>query len=220
MSDADTNTDSKNCELSSIYAFKVGMTTYYDEKGDSVAATVLKYDPLVVSQIKTKEKDGYEAVQVAFSPRADKRTPKSQKNHLKPAGFENGAYHVREIRQKLPDGVQVGARVALTSFKTGDMVHVTGISKGRGFAGVVKRHGNAGGPETHGSGFHRIPGSIGNRTWPGRVMPGKKFPGHMGDETVTLKNSKVIDVIEDESVILVSGSVPGASNSIVRLTRV
>lgn len=214
----DTKADS--LELDSLYAFKVGMTSYYDENGDAIAATLLKYEPHVVSQVKTKETDGYAAVQVAFKPKKEKRTPKSEKNHLKGAGFENGAYHVQEIRQDLPDGLAVGTKIAISSLKVGDMIHVTSRTKGRGFAGVVKRWSMAGGPETHGSGFHRHPGSIGNRTWPGRVMPGKKFPGHYGDEVVTVKNLKVVDVVPEENVIIVRGSIPGAQNSLVKLTKV
>lgn len=210
----------QDLELGSLYTFKVGMTTYYDEKGESLAATVLKYEPHVISQIKTKEKDGYAAVQVAFSPKRAKRTAKSEKSHLKGAGFENGAYEVKEIRQDVPAGATVGAKVALSSLKVGDVVKATSRSKGKGFAGVVKRWGNAGGPETHGSGFHRRPGSIGNRTWPGRVMPGKKFPGHLGDETVTVKSIRIIDIIPEENVLIVSGPIPGAENSLVKLTKV
>ncbi|MCB0351531.1 MAG: 50S ribosomal protein L3, partial [Bdellovibrionales bacterium] len=182
--------------------------------------TVLKYEPLVVSQIKTQENDGYEAVQVAFKTRGDKRTSKSQKSHLKPAGFENGAYHIKEIRQSIPDGLAVGAKIDLGSLKIGDVLKVTGLSKGMGFAGVVKRWGMAGGPETHGSGFHRRPGSIGNRTWPGRVMPGKKFPGQLGCETVTVKGIRVVDVMPEENVIIVRGSIPGSENTLVKLTKV
>jgi large subunit ribosomal protein L3 len=219
MSDAE-QTNSVGSELGSLFAFKVGMTSYYDEKGESIAATVLKYETLVVSQLKTKENDGYSAVQVAFKPKREKRTAKSEKNHLKATGFENGAYHVREIRQDIPEGLAVGAKVALSSLKVGDVVKITSRSKGRGFAGVVKRWHMAGGPETHGSGFHRRPGSIGNRTWPGRVMPGKKFPGHFGDENVSVKSVRVIDVIADENVIIVSGPVPGAANTLVKLTKV
>jgi large subunit ribosomal protein L3 len=206
--------------LNSLYAFKLGMTTYYDEKGESVAATVLKYEPLVVSQLKTKEKDGYSAVQVAFKAKKDKRTAKSEKNHLKGTGFENGTYHVKEIRQEIPEGLAVGTKIELGSLKIGDNLKVTGKSKGMGFAGVVKRWHMAGGPETHGSGFHRRPGSIGNRTWPGRVMPGKKFPGQLGNETVTVKGLQVVDIIEDESVIIVRGSIPGSQNSLVKLMKV
>ncbi len=207
-------------QLNSLYAFKMGMTTYYDEKGESIAATVLKYEPLVVSQIKTESEDGYSAVQVAFKARGDKRTPRSQKSHLKAAGFENGAYHLKEIRQDIPDGLAVGAKIDLASLKIGDVLKVTGRSKGMGFAGVVKRWRMAGGPETHGSGFHRRPGSIGNRTWPGRVMPGKKFPGHLGDETVTVKGIRVVDVMPEENVIIVRGSIPGSENTLVKLTKV
>jgi large subunit ribosomal protein L3 len=207
-------------ELGSLFAFKVGMTTYYDENGDAIAATVLKYEPLVVTQLKTTQKDGYEAIQVAFKPKREKRTSSSEKTHLKAAGFENGAYHSREIRQAAPEGLAVGTRVELSSLKPGDVVKVTSRSKGRGFAGVVKRWGVAGGPETHGSGFHRHPGSVGNRTWPGRVMPGKKFPGHFGDENITVKSVKIVDVIPEENVIVVKGPVPGSQNTLVKLTKV
>lgn len=230
MSEANTETQTEEtkpevvkadgCQLDSIYAFKKGMTSYFTDAGESVAATVLKYEPLVISQVKTKEKDGYTAVQVSFMPKKSVRTAKSEKNHLKAAGFENGAYHAREIRQDLPETAQVGTKISLDSLKVGDLVKVTSRSKGRGFAGVVRRWGMAGGPETHGSGFHRRPGSIGNRTWPGRVMPGKKFPGHYGDETVTVKNLRVLDIIADENVIVVSGAIPGAENSLVQLTKV
>lgn len=216
----ETKTEATSCELDSLYAFKMGMTTYYDEKGESIAATVLKYEPLVVSQLKTKDTDGYTAVQVAFKSRGDKRSPKSQKGILKAAGFENGAYHVKEIRQEIPTGLAIGSKISLSSLKIGDNLKVTGKSKGCGFAGVVKRWGMAGGPETHGSGFHRRPGSIGNRTWPGRVMPGKKFPGHLGDETVTVKGIRVVDVMPEENVIIVRGSIPGSENTLVKLTKV
>ncbi|MEQ1664014.1 MAG: 50S ribosomal protein L3 [Bdellovibrionales bacterium] len=207
-------------ELKSIFAFKVGMTTYFNEGGEAIAATVLRYEPLVVSQIKTKETDGYSALQVAFSPKRDKRTSKSEKNHLKATGFENGTYFVREIRQDIPEGVSVGAKIAIDSLKIGETIKVTSKSKGKGFAGVVKRWGVAGGPETHGSGFHRHPGSVGNRTWPGRVMPGKKFPGRLGDENVTVKNAKIVDILTEDNVIIVSGSIPGSENTLVKITKV
>ena len=206
--------------VNSIYAFKVGMTSYYDENGESVSSTLLKYEPLVVTQLKTKEKDGYTALQVSFRPKSAKRTKKSDKSRLKAAGFENSAYFTRELRQEIPDGAVVGAKVSLDSVKVGDVLKVTGRSKGKGFAGVVKRWGNAGGPESHGSGFHRRPGSSGNRTWPGRIMPGKKFPGHLGDETVSVRGLRVIDIITEENLIVVSGSVPGANNSLIKLTKV
>ncbi|OFZ11236.1 MAG: 50S ribosomal protein L3 [Bdellovibrionales bacterium RBG_16_40_8] len=207
-------------KLQSLYAFKMGMTTYYDDRGESISATILKYEPMVVSQLKSKEKDGYVAVQVAFAPKRAKRTLASERNHLKAAGFENGSYYVREVRQNIPEGMNVGSKIDLASFQVGDKVKATALSKGRGFAGVVKRWKVAGGPESHGSGFHRHPGSIGNRTWPGRVMPGKKFPGHMGNETVTVKNVRVLDIIADENVIVVGGPIPGSKNTLVKLTKV
>ncbi len=213
--------EAKSIELEILFAFKVGMSSYYDDNGEMQSATVLRYEPMVVSQLKTSEKDGYSAVQVAFGPKRAKRTGKSEKNHLKGTGFENGAYFVREIRTKsAAEGVEVGAHISIASLKAGDTVKVTGTSKGKGFMGVVRRWNNAGGPGAHGSGFHRSPGSSGNRTWPGRVMPGKKFPGHLGDETVTVKNLSILDVVPEENVIIVRGAVPGAANSLVKLTKV
>lgn len=216
MSDNET----KLVELNSLYAFKVGMSSYYDDNGEMQAATLLRYEPMVVSQIKSKEKDGYSALQVAFCPKRAKRTSKAEKNHLKATGFENGAYFVRELRITIPEGVTLGSRVSIGSLKVGDEIKVTGTSKGKGFMGVIRRWNAHGGPGSHGAGFHRSPGSSGNRTWPGRVMPGKKFPGHLGDETVTVKNLSILDVVPEENVIVVRGSVPGAANSLIQLTKV
>lgn len=206
-------------QLDGLFAFKVGMSSVYDENGAMVPVTVLKFETTVVSQVKNLETDGYSAVQVAFRPSRATRANESEKGHLKAAGFENGAVHVHEIRQK-SDGVTVGQKVAVESLKKGDVVKVTGRSKGRGFSGSVRRWNLAGGPAAHGSKFHRRPGSSGNRTWPGRVMPGKKFPGHYGDETTTIRNVQVIDVLPQENVVLVKGPVPGAINSLVRLMKV
>jgi large subunit ribosomal protein L3 len=214
-----TGTAANTCMLDSMFLFKVGMTTYFDEKGDAQAATLLRYEPWVVSQIKTKDTDGYEAVQLACRPKKAKNSNKATAKHLGKSGFENAAFFMRELRDVKADGAVVGAKVALDSIKTGDFVKVTSISKGKGFAGVMKRWNMAGGPETHGSGFHRRPGSSGNRTWPGRVMPGKKFPGHLGAETVSLKNVKVLDVIASDNVIVVKGPVPGSVDTLVRLTK-
>lgn len=221
MSDTETTEKkSDGAELSSIFAFKKGMSSYYDDAGNAHSVTVLKYEPMVVSQLKTTENSGYSAVQVAFCPDKSKHTTQSAKGSLKSAGFENGARFLREIRQEIPDGLSVGTKVSLTSLKPGDIVKVTAVSKGKGFAGAMKRWGLRGGPETHGSGFHRRPGSIGNRTWPGRVMPGKKFPGQMGAKVKTVKNLKVLEIVSDENVIILSGSVPGADNTVVKVTKV
>ena len=132
-----------------------------------------------------------------------------------------GAKFLREVRvDKLPEGVAVGSKVGIDSLKKGDMVKITGLSRGRGFQGPVRRWNFHGGPATHGSGFHRKPGSVGNRTWPGRVMPGKRMAGQWGDETVTIKGMKIVDVIPEENVVLIRGPVPGARNSLIRLMKV
>lgn len=204
--------------LPGLYAFKVGMTQVIDG-AEMIPCTVLQYEPWTVSQVKTADNDGYEAVQIACRPRREKRTPQAQKNHLKKAGFKAGAYFVQEIRGALPEGVAPGASVGIDSLKKGDLVRATSVSKGKGFAGAVKRWNSGGGPAAHGSCFHRQPGSSGNRTWPGRIMKGKHFPGHLGDETVSVKNLKVVDVYSDDGVILVSGAIPGGRNALVRLLK-
>lgn len=206
-------------KLNGLIAFKEGMTTVYNDQGEAVPVTVLRYEPLVVTQIKTKEKDGYSALQVGCVPKKAKNTNKSEVGHFKKAGIETGCQFVREFRQDIPANAELGAKVSIETFKKGDTVKLTGVSKGHGFTGVMKRWNFAGGPGAHGSKFHRRPGSSGNRTWPGRVMPGKKFPGHYGDETVTVKNVVVVDVIPSEGVLMVKGPVPGARNSLVQMVR-
>ncbi len=206
-------------KLRGLFLKKVGMTSVYGDAGEMIPVTVLKMDPWVVTQLKTVEKDGYAAVQIASGPKKAVRSSKAERGHLSKAGFENGAQFVREIRQDLASDLQVGARVTIDTLAKGDVVKVTSTSKGKGFAGSVRRFGFAGGPASHGSKFHRQPGSSGNRTWPGRVMPGKRFPGHLGAETVTVNNVKVVDVLHDENVILVKGPVPGARNSLVKLVK-
>lgn len=222
MSDVNVNAAAEaggEIKLDGLFAFKEGMGTIYNEKGEAVPVTILRYEPWFVSQIKTQEKDGYAALQVACGPKKAKNATAAEKGHLKGAGFENGARWVRELRQELPAGVTLGAKVSIASLAKGDVVRLTGTSKGHGFTGVQKRWNFAGGPASHGSKFHRIPGSSGNRTWPGRVMPGKKFPGHYGDETITVKSVVVIDVLPEEGVLMVKGPVPGARNSLVRLVK-
>ena len=227
MSQETNEQESKNVEagaeelkLNGLYAFKVGMSSVYDEKGDIVPVTVLKYEPMIVSQIKRTEDNGYNSIQLACKPKKDSRTTQAQKKHLKNAGFENGAYILREIRQDVPEGAEVGQKVSIHSFQAGDLVKLTAKSKGRGFSGVMKRHGFGGGPASHGSGFHRRPGSIGNCEFPGRVMPGRKMPGHYGDAVVTVKNLKIVEVIPEENVLLVKGAVPGSKNNLVQIVKV
>lgn len=206
-------------KLNGLFAFKEGMSTVYNEQGEAIPVTVLRYEPWVVTQVKTAEKDGYTAVQIACKPKKGKNSNGAEKGHFKASGLENGAQYVREVRQNLPEGVTVGQKVTMESLVNGDVVKVTGTSKGHGFVGSQKRWNFAGGPASHGSKFHRRPGSSGNRTWPGRVMPGKKFPGHWGDETISVKNVKIVSVLPEDGVLLVKGPVPGARNSIVRLMK-
>jgi large subunit ribosomal protein L3 len=213
-----TTTQENGLLLNGLFAFKEGMATIYNDKGEAVPVTVLRYENWKVSQVKTNEKDGYEAVQIASVPKKAKNTNAAEVGHLKGAGFETGARFVREIRQK-SEGVNVGDTVSINSLVKGDVVKITATSKGRGFQGSVRRWGFAGGPATHGSKFHRRPGSSGNRTWPGRVMPGKKFPGHWGDETITVKNVVIVDVLANEGVLFVKGPVPGAKNTLVKLVK-
>lgn len=206
-------------KLSGIFAFKEGMSTVYNEKGEAVPVTILRFEPWYVSQVKTKEKDGYEAIQLACDPKKKKNSNSAEMGHLKSAGFESGARLVKEIRQELSSDVLVGSVLSIDSLSKGDFVKLTSVSKGKGFAGSVKRWNFAGGPASHGSKFHRRPGSSGNRTWPGRVMPGKRFPGHLGDETVTLKNIEIVDVLPEENVVMVKGPVPGSRNGLVKLVK-
>ncbi len=216
MSEVNTN---QTLKLDGLFAFKEGMATVYNEQGEAIPVTVLRYEPWVVAQVKTKKNDGYEAIQLACRPKKSKNTTQAEKGHLKNTGFENGAHYVKELRQALPEGASVGSSVSIESLSKGDIVKMTSKSKGHGFAGSVKRWNFAGGPASHGSKFHRRPGSVGNRTWPGRVMPGKKLPGHYGDETITVRNVEIVDVIPSESVLMVKGPVPGARNSLVKLVR-
>ena len=204
-------------KLSGLYAFKLGMSSIYDEKGQFTPVTLLQMKPCFVSQIKTQKKEGYSSVQVACKPQKNNRASKPLVAHLSAAGFKEGAAHVKEIRQSSIENIKVGQEVSINSLEKGDIVKLTGVSKGHGFAGVVKRWGFKGGPASHGAKTHRTTGSIGNRTEPARVMPGKKMPGHYGVEQVSLRNVKVMDVVPNEKLILVKGPVPGARNSLVYL---
>jgi len=212
---------SDSAALEGLFAFKVGMSAIF-ENGERVPVTVLKYEPMVVSQVKNKATDGYAAVQVAFVPDRASQTNGAAKTQFAKAGFENGAKFAREVRmdEESVATYSVGQKIGLESLKKGDVVKVTGLSRGRGFQGPVRRWNFNGGPASHGSGFHRKPGSVGNRTWPGRVMPGKRMAGQWGNEICTIKNLRVMDVIPEEQVLLIKGSVPGARNTLIRLTKV
>lgn len=219
MSEVQETQNENGLKLNGLFAFKEGMATIYNDKGEAVPVTVLRYEPWVVSQIKTEKTDGYEAIQLACEPKKLKNSNKAEMGHLAKAGMATGARYVKELRQSLPADIKLGLQVDISSLSKGDVVKLTSTSKGKGFQGSVRRWNFAGGPASHGSKFHRKPGSSGNRTWPGRVMPGKKFPGHLGDETVTVKNVVVVDIIPSEGVVMVKGPVPGARNTLVKLVR-
>lgn len=206
-------------ELQGLFAVKKGMSSVYDESGKKIPVTVLKYDTLVVSQVKSEEKEGYAAVQVASAERSVASSNKACEGHFKKSGFERGAKWSKEIRQTLPEGVTVGQKVSISSLAKGDTVKMTGRSKGRGFSGVVKRWGFAGGPASHGSRFQRGTGSIGQCTFPGRVMKGRKMPGRYGFDTMT-RNTQIVDVLPEQNAILIKGAVPGAVNSLIQLMKV
>ena len=200
-----------------ILGKKVGMTRVYSELGQATPVTVVEAGPCKVLQVKTVEKDGYSAIQVGFSNKKAQRVNKPAAGHFKKAEAD-GFYHIREFRVKDSDAYQVGQEIALGDlFKVGDVVDVQGTSKGRGFQGVVRRHGFAGGKATHGSMFHRAPGSIGCSAWPSRVIKGKRMPGRMGNETVFKKNVLIIDVRADENIVLLKGPVPGAKNGLLKI---
>lgn len=196
---------------------KVGMTRVYDELGFAIPVTVVEAGPCMVLQVKTVEGEGYNAIQLGFDAKKASRVNKPQVGHFKKAGAD-GFYHVREFRVDNPEAFEVGQELPLdTVFKIGELVHVQGKSKGRGFQGVMRRHGFKGGGAAHGSGFHRAPGSIGCSAWPSRVIKGKKMPGRMGNDTVLKKNIKVIDIRPDENVVLLKGPVPGAKNGLLKI---
>lgn len=200
-----------------ILGRKVGMTRVYDENGRAIPVTVIEAGPCTILQKKTVVKEGYNAIQVGFLEKRESRLNKPEAGHFKRSGGV-GFYHIKEFRVNDPESYEVGQKITLAEILTiGDLIDISGISKGRGFQGVIKRYGFSGGGSTHGSNFHRAPGSIGCSAWPSRVLKGKKMPGRMGNDLVTLKNLKVIDVRIEENVLLVHGTIPGAKNGILNI---
>ena len=195
---------------------KVGMTQIFDEEGKVIPVTAIEVGPCTVTQIKTVEQDGYEAVQLGFGDVKEKLLNKPKLGHFSKAKITPKRY-LREFRLDEIEGLKVGDELKADVFSVGDKVDIQGTSKGKGFQGVIKRHGQSRGPMGHGSMYHRRPGSMGPTSTPGRVFPGKKLPGHMGCLTVTIQNLEVIKVDLDKNVILVKGSVPGAKGSILKI---
>ncbi len=199
-----------------ILGKKIGMTQIFTENGAAIPVTVIEAGPCVVTQIKTVEKDGYNAVQMGFEDVAEKKLNKPLKGHFSKLKLALKR-HLSEFRIDDITTYNVGDELKADVFAEGDFVDVQGTSKGKGFQGVIKRHGQHRGPMTHGSMYHRRPGSMGPCADPGRVFKGKKLPGQMGNQTVTIQNLKVVKVDAERNLILIKGSMPGNKGSILRI---
>lgn len=199
-----------------ILAIKVGMTQIFNEAGELVPVTVLQAGPCAVTQVKTVDNDGYDAVQVGFVDKRNKLVNKPQKGHFEKAGVSYKRY-VREFRFENAAEYKLADEIKADIFAEGDRVDATAISKGKGFQGAIKRHGQSRGPMAHGSKYHRHAGSNGACSDPSRVFKGKRMPGHMGSVQVTVQNLDVVRVDTENNVILVKGAVPGPKKSLVTL---
>lgn len=212
-------TASANVELSAFYGIKAGMTRIFDEAGNHIPVTVIKLIPNVVTQVKTMDKDGYEAYQVGYGEKREKLITKPLKGQLAAAKTDKLVTKFAEIKAQGVDSAALGKEVSIASFTANTSIDVTGVTKGKGFQGVIKRFNFAGGPGAHGSTFHRTTGSIGQRATPGRVWKNKKLPGHMGDKKQTVQNLSIVEVNADKGYLLIKGSVPGSTSSFVRISK-
>ena len=195
---------------------KVGMTQVFNEEGKVIPVTVIEANPNVVVQLKTTETDGYNAVQLGFGEIKERKVNKPEKGHFTKANVAPKK-HLREFRLDSLENINVGDELKADVFEAGEKIDVQGTTKGKGFQGVIKRHGQHRGPMGHGSMYHRRPGSMGPTSTPGRVFKGKKLPGHTGHETVTIQGLEIVKVDLDKNVILVKGSVPGPKGAILKL---
>ncbi|WP_028842803.1 50S ribosomal protein L3 [Thermodesulfovibrio yellowstonii] len=203
--------------MKAILGKKIGMTQIFDEEGRIIPVTVIEAGPCWIVQVRSKEKNGYEAVQLGFQEiKKEKNVPKPLLGIFKKAGIPP----CRVLKEFKMAGFNVGDKVTVEIFTKGDVVSIAGISKGKGYQGVMKRHNFAGGPDTHGSMFNRAPGSIGASSFPSRVWKGKGMAGHMGNERVTVKNLTIVDVIPEQNLLLVKGAVPGGENGILQIWKV
>lgn len=198
-----------------ILGKKIGMTQIFDEKGKVIPVTAIEVGPCTVVQIKTVDNDGYQAVKLGFGEVKESKLTKPKKGEFKKASL-TPKKHLREFRLE-EISYNVGDEIKADIFTVGESVDITGTSKGKGFQGVIKRHGQSRGPMGHGSMYHRRPGSMGSTSTPGRVFKGKNLPGHMGMETVTIQNLEVVRVDLDKNIILVKGSVPGNKGAILKI---
>jgi large subunit ribosomal protein L3 len=205
--------------LPAIYGQKAGMTRIFDESGKNVPVTVIKLIPNFISQVKTTETDGYNAYQVAFYEKREKLVTNPIKGQLKKANIDKMFTKFTEFKADEALTENLGKELSYELFEAKAIIDVTGTTKGKGFAGVMKKYNFRGGPATHGHKFHRTTGSIGNRATPGRVFKQKKMPGHMGVITKTVQNLQVVELNEDQGYMLIRGSVPGSKNGFVRIAK-
>jgi len=197
--------------ISTLLGKKIGMTQVYDAQNVLIPVTVVEAGPCPVVQVKTTQNDGYDAVQLGFSIKKSKNSPKAEQAHAKKAGLEETPRVLGEVRLDGASTLKVGDIVTVSSFNEGQLVDVIGITKGKGFQGVVRRWRVAGGPAAHGSMFHRRIGSIGMRQTPGRTWKNQTMPGHMGSEKRTVQNLSVVKILPEKNLILVKGAIPGAN---------
>ncbi len=197
--------------ISTLIGKKIGMTQVYDAQNVLVPVTVVEAGPCAVVQVKTVETDGYNAVQLGFSQQKTKNASKAELAHAKKAGLDSAPRVLSEVRLADKPDAKLGDVVTVEAFKEGQFVDVTGVTKGKGFQGVVRRFRVAGGPASHGSMFHRRIGSVGMRQTPGRVWKNQAMPGHMGQVQRTMQNLRIVKVIADKNILLVKGAIPGAN---------
>ena len=202
--------------MKALIGRKIGMTQIFNDEGHVIPVTAIEVGPCTITQIKTEEQDGYTAVQLGFGEVKESKLTKPEKGKFDKSNIAPKKY-LKEFRVDSVEGMNVGDELKADTFAAGDKVDVQGTSKGKGFQGVIKRWGQHRGPMGHGSMYHRRPGSMGPTSTPGRVFPGKRLPGHMGDVTVTVQNLEVVKVDLDKNIILVKGSVPGAKGAILKV---
>jgi len=194
------------------------MTGLYTSEGQYIPVTVVQVGPCVITQIKTVETDGYNALQLGFGEKKKSRVNKPMEGHLKKSGKARFAV-LREVKVEDPNAYGLGQTLGPDIFTVGERVDIAGIVKGRGFSGVIKRHGFHGGRKTHGSHSHRIPGSIGSSAWPSKVFKGKKMPGQYGSHRKTVRNLSVIDIRSNDNLMMIKGAIPGCGNGIVEINK-
>ena len=194
------------------------MMSLFGNDGRFVPVTAVEVGPCVITQVKTREKDGYDALQLAFGARSKHRINRPSKGHLAKSGLSSCSF-MGEVPVEKPDDYKPGQEISLDIFKVGERVDITGTTKGRGFSGVIKRHGFHGGKKTHGSRSHRIPGSIGCSATPSKVIKGKKLPGRYGHTRRTIRNIQIVDIRPDQYLLFLKGAIPGPKSGLLRITR-